>query len=343
MHGNNITLAGLDVYDNGGIGIAISGNNPTFTNNTVAGNYGNGICVTGDGATITGNTVLYNVGSGIIVNGANSNVTGNDVDYNGHAGILVNGEVIGNGTYNGLIVSGPALLGLLSQYGTINLGEGVPVTIDSVLAAADGVIDAFVADFAAIELTVSRAGVVGLAVAVSLVGVYLTVKYPNEYPQTVYTLEGTLISPELLPLTIYTLQSVLHGDGNPLTPEILQEDYWKGVNLIIEISDSEDYKDIRKEIKEKAEKGDFNGVQDIIDNVAGLGGIPGDPRTNDDYKNWGEKIHEDWDEFVNALKRGEVGSAAENGLILSIETGTYPLAVTGEVIVDYYNKMTGRT
>lgn len=301
--------------------------------------------MTGDGATITGNTVIGNVGSGIIVNGANSNITGNNVNYNGGTGILVNGvEVTGNGTYNGLLVSGPSLLSFLALLGVdITLPAGVEATISAVLATVDeiGVVAVDIA--AAIDAAGGFIGLVsnpiGWAVAFAIADAYLTQQYPDlMVPANLKSIPIVGIG-----VSLYALQSEIRGDGDPLTPERLQEDYWKGVNLIIEISDSEDYKDIRKEIKEKAEKGDFNGVQDIIDNVAGLGGIPGDPRTNDDYKNWGEKIHEDWDEFVNALKRGDVGSAAENGLILSIETGTYPLAVTGEVIVDYYNKMTGRT
>ncbi len=234
VRGTNAHLTGNIIINNGGNGISVNGASASITGNTIGGNNGNGISVNGDSATITGNTVLYNVGSGIIVNGANSNVTGNNVNYNGNIGIRVNGvDGTGNGTYNGLRVSGPVLLGLLSKYGDISLGEGVQATVDSVLAAADGVIDAFVTDFAAIELNVgTKGGVVGLAIVLSLVGLYLTVKYPNEYPQTIYTLENTLTCPVLTPLTIYILQSELHGDGNPLTPDKLQIDFQKSVIVL---------------------------------------------------------------------------------------------------------------
>lgn len=222
----------------------------------------------------------------------------------------------------------PVIIGSLG----INIAYGL-----SELAASLAIGEVVIGGLTVGELFAAGAigGFMGLAIAADII---ITLEYPDiGVPANLHAIPGwgTL-------LYFYSFQSIIRGEGEPLTPRRLgQSSLWWSSILMAIVEDIKN-KDIKDQLREKAEKGDYKGAQEIINIAAGQGRIPGDPRDNDDYMNIGEKMREDYLDLKNAVARGDLETAIEKAFVLSVETGAYELAITGEGIVELMNRKEGK-
>ena len=231
-----------------------------------------------------------------------------------------------NGNPN--VSSFPVIIGSLG----INIAYGL-----SELAASLTIGEVVIGGLTVGELFAAGAlgGLIGLAIAADII---ITLEYPDiGVPGNLHTIPGLGTM-----LYFYSLQSIIRGEGEPLTPRRLGQSSLWWSSILIAIAEDVKNKDIKDQLREKAEKGDYKGAQELINIAAGQGRIPGDPRDNDDYMNIGERMREDYLDLKNAMARGDLETAIEKAFVLSVETGAYELAITGEVIVELMNRKEGK-
>ena len=179
--------------------------------------------------------------------------------------------------------------------------------------------DASISELAAVLGSNPIRWVAGLAIGFAAVDGYLIATYPNEaVPANLEAMPGigTL-------LAIYSLQSVLQGKGDPLTPENLAADCQEGAYLLLVLSEYDDFDNTINELEQLYIAKDFNpndqfvvnqGIktQDDINNkerlLSGLGG-------NDDPDKWKKQLSAALNKAVTEKKWTKAAIITAAGLL----------------------------